>query len=68
MNTLSELTLDDSAFVTPTGADNTELFSAAELEQLAYRRFNPLATLTAQSLSAALDGFSAGALMAAARL
>ena len=47
---------------------HTELFSAAELETLAYRRFNPLSTLTAQSLSAALDAFSAGILAPAARL
>ena len=46
----------------------TELFSAAELETLAYRRFNPLASLTAPSLSAALDAFTAGLLAPAVRL
>ncbi len=68
MNTLSQLAFHDDLADLPAGAANTELFSAAEVEQLAYRRFNPLATLTAQSLSAALDAFGSGALMAAARL
>ena len=68
MSTISNLTFDDTLAAATAGAVNTELFSPAELEQLAYRRFNPLATLNAQSLSAALDGFSAGALLAAARL
>ena len=70
MGALNELTSDP--FLTSTepsaGATSTEIFTAVELEQLAYRRFNPLATLTAQSLSRALDGFSAGAVSAAARL
>lgn len=68
MHDFSEPNFDDPFVPASAGAANTELFAAAELEQLAYRRFNPLATLTAQSLSAALDGFSAGALPAAARL
>lgn len=70
MNASNELTSDPflTSAALNAGAANTELFSAAEVEQLAYRRFNPLATLTAQSLSAALDGFSAGSVSAAARL
>ncbi len=72
MNTPIELpanpfaSLRDNAAVSAT--PHTELFSAAELETLAYRRFNPLSTLTAQSLSSALDAFSAGILASAARL
>ena len=75
MNTPIELPADPypspaspSALPPDAGAANAEIFSRADLEQLAYRRFNPLATLTAASLSAALDGFSAGVLMPAARL
>ena len=70
MNTVNDLTSDPflTSGSSTTGTANTEIFSASELEELAYRRFNPLATLTAQSLSNALDGFSAGSLSAAARL
>ena len=73
MNTPIELpanpfaSLRDNAAASAAGPQ-TELFSAAELEALASRRFNPLASLTAQTLSAALDAFSAGVLAPAARL
>ena len=70
MNDLLEPTSDSfsTSGAASAGADCAELFSGAELEQLAYRRFNPLATLTAQSLTNALDGFSGGLLAPAARL
>ncbi len=68
MNTPIELPADPFPAQPDAGAANTEIFSRAELEALAYCRFNPLATLTAASLSAALDGFGAGVLMPAARL
>ena len=55
--------IDHAPDTTPGG-----LFTSAELEALASRRFNPLAVLTAASLSSALDGFAAGLLMPAARL
>lgn len=68
MNPPIELPADPFPRQPDAGAGNAEIFSRAELEQLAYRRFNPLATLTAATLSSALDGFSAGVLMPAARL
>ena len=68
MNTPITLPADPYPSQPDAGAGNAEIFSRAELEALAYRRFNPLATLTAATLSAALDAFGAGSLMAAARL
>ena len=68
MNHPIELPADPFPTQPDAGAVNAEIFSRAELEELAYRRFNPLATLTAASLSSALDGFGAGVLMPAARL
>jgi len=50
------------------GSMAAEVFSNHELEQLCFRRFNPLALLNAANLSAALDGFDCGVLMQAARL
>lgn len=50
-----------------TNAD-APLFSAEQVEMLAFRRFNPLATLTAATLTSALDGFLSGYLPPAARL
>ena len=44
------------------------VFDAYQLEQLSFRRYNPLAILTAANLSNALDSFSCGFLMHAARL
>ena len=50
------------------GVDPQPIFSTSELEQLAFRRFNPYASLTAVSLSSALDAFEAGEIMSAARI
>ncbi len=47
---------------------NAPVFSSAELEQLAWRRFNPLSTLSALTLSAALDAFATGLPSQAARI
>lgn len=44
------------------------VFSAAELEQLSFRRFNPYAFLNAATLSAALDAYEAGEINTAARI
>lgn len=44
------------------------IFSNQELEQLAFRRFNPYANLTAVTLSSALDAYEAGEIMSAARI
>ncbi len=68
MNTPIALPADPYPPQPDAGAPNAEIFSRAELEELAYRRFNPLATLTAATLSSALDAFGAGSLMGAARL
>ena len=68
MNALTDISLDDPPAAETHATERAELFTPAELEQLAYRRFNPLSTLTAPSLSAALDAFSAGELPPAARL
>jgi hypothetical protein len=50
------------------GASAEPIFSQAELEQLAFRRFNPYANLTAVTLSGALDAYEAGEIMTAARI
>jgi phage gp29-like protein len=47
---------------------NAPVFSQGELEQLAWRRFNPLSQLTALTLTAALDAYSVGLPAQAARL
>lgn len=47
---------------------NAPVFTPSELEQLAWRRFNPLSTLSALTLSAALDSFATGLPAQAARL
>ena len=44
------------------------VFTPAELEQLAWRRFNPHKQLNALFLTSALDAFDVGELMAAARV
>ena len=46
--------------MTPAGAAPVPIFSAAEVKQLAYRRFNPFAYLTPERLALALDAFMAG--------
>ncbi len=50
------------------GAAPTPIFTSAELEQIAMRRFNPYTRLTGDSLSRALDSFAAGDLRWAAIL
>lgn len=50
------------------GAAPQPIFSTAELEQLAFRRFNPYANLTAVTLSGALDAYEAGEIFTAARI
>jgi hypothetical protein len=50
------------------GASAEPIFSQAELEQVAFRRFNPYANLTAVTLSGALDAYEAGEIMTAARI
>ncbi|MBV9659133.1 MAG: DUF935 family protein [Verrucomicrobia bacterium] len=45
---------------TTAGTSTAPIFSPLDIELLTYRRFNPLAALTASSLSYALDAFTAG--------
>lgn len=45
-----------------------DVFTNYQLEQLSFRRYNPLSILNATTLSNALDSFSCGVLMYAARL
>jgi hypothetical protein len=48
--------------------DDEPLFTPQQREELVMRRFNPLAALTALTLTSALDSFDAGYLAPAARL
>jgi hypothetical protein len=48
------------------GAGAEPVFSASDLEQLCFRRYNPFSQLTAANLSLALDQFDSGVLMSAA--
>lgn len=50
------------------GDENEPVFSRDEIEQLLMRRLNPLAALTASTLTSALDAFDNGELAPAARL
>lgn len=59
---------DGTQYGTKAGLAPEPMLDAFELEQLSFRRYNPLAILTAATLSNALDGFSCGVLMHAARL
>lgn len=66
-NTLAEESQRQRAQAT-VGADPQPLFSDQDLEQLAFRRFNPYANLTAATLSSALDAYENGEIFSAARI
>lgn len=53
---------------TPDTTPAEALFSPQEIEQFAFRRFNPLPSLNAGTLTSALDAFSVGELAPASRL
>ena len=46
--------------MTPVGASPVPIFTASQVQELAYRRFNPFAYLTPERLAQALDAYEAG--------
>ncbi len=65
---LNDLIAQESAHQLATAGVATQpVFSVEELEQINFRRFNPYSSLTAATLSAALDAWEAGLLFTAAR-
>ena len=57
-----------NAGMSAVGGDAVPIFSAAEVEQLSYRRFNPFARLTPERLAQALDSYEIGDPRSAAQL